>query len=172
MRELFRLWPTDKDLQGCDQLKKYAWVEGLDARLFVGRPVLVHRESYDGYHVLALHAAIAQRTVVEEQPQPNTRPPFRLTYSWTWAVGASSGGPTAIRPLIEKAGKQDVDRPSSVIEAAWPCRCSASTLLSQTLHGPSMPSAPNACEAMANRAPSRSSCHQASSQPERTVSSR
>lgn len=87
IREVLRLWPTESDHQGCDTLKKCAWVEGLDSRLFVGKNVLVARVPYDVGHELLLHAAIAKRHT--EDPPQEGNPPYRLTTSWQWSSPAA-----------------------------------------------------------------------------------
>mmetsp|Transcript_82165 Transcript_82165/g.255131 ORF Transcript_82165/g.255131 Transcript_82165/m.255131 type:complete len:413 (+) Transcript_82165:66-1304(+) len=85
IREVLRLWPCENDAQG-EQLKKCAWIEGLDPRLFVGRTVLVHRVPYDGSHALALHATISKRH--SDEPPQEGAPPYRLTTAWAWAAAA------------------------------------------------------------------------------------
>jgi hypothetical protein len=83
IREVLRLWPTEVDAQGTDQLKKCAWIEGLDSDLIVGRRVLVVRVPYDDYHSFALHATIAKRHQDALLSQ-ETNPPYRLTTTWQW----------------------------------------------------------------------------------------
>lgn len=83
IREVLRLWPSETDAQGCMQLKKCAWVEGLDPKLFTGKRALVHRVQYDVDHALALNATIAMRH--QEEPPKEGDPPYRLTTSWHWA---------------------------------------------------------------------------------------
>jgi len=84
VKEVLRLWPSESDPQGGERLKKCAWVEGLDPRLFVGRSVLVHRIHYDASHALALHANISKRH--QDEPAQETNPPYRLTTSWHWVA--------------------------------------------------------------------------------------
>lgn len=84
MREVLRLWPCEPDPHGLEQLKPCAWVEGLDAKLFVGRSVLVYRARYDEDHALVLHAAIARRHA--EGASLASGPPYRLTAAWRWAA--------------------------------------------------------------------------------------
>lgn len=96
IREVLRLWPSEADPHGCGQLKKCAWVEGLDPRLFVGRNVLVIRVSYDETHALVLHANIAKRHT-EDAPQ-QTNPPYRLTTTWSWAAGRPAPPPAPALP--------------------------------------------------------------------------
>eukprot|EP00418_Pyrodinium_bahamense_P082744 CAMPEP_0179074654 /NCGR_PEP_ID=MMETSP0796-20121207/33195_1 /TAXON_ID=73915 /ORGANISM="Pyrodinium bahamense, Strain pbaha01" /LENGTH=434 /DNA_ID=CAMNT_0020771879 /DNA_START=62 /DNA_END=1366 /DNA_ORIENTATION=+ len=88
IKEVLRLWPSESDAQG-EQLKKCAWVEGLDPRLFVGRTVLVHRIPYDGSHALQLHATISRRHT--EEPPQESNPPYRLTTSWHWSAAGPGG---------------------------------------------------------------------------------
>lgn len=83
IREVLRLWPSETDHQGCEQLKKCAWVEGLDPKLFTGKKALVHRVQYDPDHALTLNATIAMRH--QEEPPKEGDPPYRLTTSWHWA---------------------------------------------------------------------------------------
>lgn len=87
IREVLRLWPSEIDAQGCEQLKKCAWVEGLDPKLFTGKRALVHRVQYDADHALALNATIAIRH--QEEPPREGDPPYRLTTSWQWASQAT-----------------------------------------------------------------------------------
>jgi len=94
IREVLRLWPTEPDPHGGEQLKKCAWVEGLDPRLFVGRTVVVCRVPYDVTHGMTLHAVIAKRHADEGQPT-DSNPPFRLTSSWQWASGVSGDAANA-----------------------------------------------------------------------------
>merc|ERR1740121_915740 len=95
IREVLRLWPTEPDPHGGEQLKKCAWVEGLDPRLFVGRTVVVCRVPYDVTHGLTLHAVIAKRHAEEGTPS-DSNPPYRLTTSWQWASSAATA--TAVAP--------------------------------------------------------------------------
>jgi len=95
IREVLRLWPSEVDHHCGEQLKKCAWVEGLDARLFVGRTVPVHRVWYDSSHALALHAVIARRHT-EEAPQ-ESNPPYRLTTTWNWSAHGSGSSTDACR---------------------------------------------------------------------------
>eukprot|EP00448_Togula_jolla_P012438 CAMPEP_0170604680 /NCGR_PEP_ID=MMETSP0224-20130122/19555_1 /TAXON_ID=285029 /ORGANISM="Togula jolla, Strain CCCM 725" /LENGTH=432 /DNA_ID=CAMNT_0010929605 /DNA_START=30 /DNA_END=1325 /DNA_ORIENTATION=+ len=88
IREVLRLWPSETDAQGIQQLKKCAWVEGLDARLFVGRTVVAHRIPYDAIHTIVLHAHISKRHVDEEEVAKEGSPPYRLTTSWQWTAAA------------------------------------------------------------------------------------
>jgi len=83
IREVLRLWPTETDAQGFDQLKKVAWVEGLDHKLFTGRTVPVTRVQYDDMHFIALSALIAKRHNEDAAPQENS-PPYKLTTTWQW----------------------------------------------------------------------------------------
>lgn len=96
IKEVLRLWPSETDNQGVEQLKKCAWVEGLDPRLFVGRLVLVHRVRYDASHSLGLHAQISKRHSEESGP-PESNPPYRLATTWQWAApsGEAAAGATA-----------------------------------------------------------------------------
>lgn len=88
IREVLRLWPSEIDAQGCEQLKKCAWVEGLDPKLFTGKRVVVHRVQYDADHALALNATIAMRHQEDTMPKEGD-PPYRLTTSWHWASPAA-----------------------------------------------------------------------------------
>eukprot|EP00427_Karlodinium_veneficum_P068043 CAMPEP_0169315598 /NCGR_PEP_ID=MMETSP1017-20121227/5724_1 /TAXON_ID=342587 /ORGANISM="Karlodinium micrum, Strain CCMP2283" /LENGTH=362 /DNA_ID=CAMNT_0009409589 /DNA_START=151 /DNA_END=1236 /DNA_ORIENTATION=- len=92
IREVLRLWPTEVDPAGSEQLKKCAWVEGLDPKLFTGKRVLVHRVHFDAEHALALNATIAMRH--QEEPPREGDPPYRLTTTWHWASHASIAGAT------------------------------------------------------------------------------
>jgi len=94
IREVLRLWPTEMDAQGSEQLKKCAWVEGLDPKLFTGKRVLVHRVQYDSDHALALNATTAMRH--QEEPPKEGDPPYRLTTSWHWASQATVAGSTGV----------------------------------------------------------------------------
>mmetsp|Transcript_91730 Transcript_91730/g.268495 ORF Transcript_91730/g.268495 Transcript_91730/m.268495 type:complete len:452 (+) Transcript_91730:82-1437(+) len=108
VREVLRLWPSENDAQG-EQLKKCAWVEGLDPRLFVGRNVLVHRIPYDGSHALTLHATISKRHT--DEPPQESNPPYRLTTAWSWAAvtPSSSTAPgsavSCANPASSSAGR-------------------------------------------------------------------
>merc|ERR1719389_684042 len=88
------------DAQGCEQLKKCAWVEGLDPKLFTGKRVLVHRVPYDSHHALALHATISMRH--QEEPPKEGDPPYRLTTTWNWSSQSST---TASAEGSQQAGK-------------------------------------------------------------------
>merc|ERR1719326_526313 len=90
IREVLRLWPTEMDAQGCEQLKKCAWVEGLDPKLFTGKRALVHRVQYDPDHALTLNATIAMRH--QEEPPKDGDPPYRLTTTWHWASQTTVAG--------------------------------------------------------------------------------
>jgi len=90
IREVLRLWPTEVDAQGVEQLKKCAWIEGLDSKLIVGRTVLVVRVPFDDDHSFALHATIAKRHQDESLPQEKN-PPYRLTATWQWLFMEACG---------------------------------------------------------------------------------
>jgi hypothetical protein len=98
IREVLRLWPSQVDAQGVEELKKCAWIEGLDSKLIVGRAVLVVRVPFDDYHNFALHATIAKRHQNESLPQENN-PPYRLTTTWQWAPADVAGNNTGVAEL-------------------------------------------------------------------------
>lgn len=113
IREVLRLWPTEPDPHGGEQLKKCAWVEGLDHRLFVGRTVLVCRIPFDGQHALQLHAAIAKRHSEDAGPA-DSNPPYRLTATWQWAAhNASAGRPVDARPSSAASLTSEMTRPGT-----------------------------------------------------------
>mmetsp|Transcript_135762 Transcript_135762/g.434327 ORF Transcript_135762/g.434327 Transcript_135762/m.434327 type:complete len:476 (+) Transcript_135762:770-2197(+) len=91
IREVLRLWPTEPDPHGGEQLKKCAWVEGLDSRLFVGRQVVICKVPFDGSHSLTLQALIAKRHS-EESSAGDSNPPYRLTATWHWTTPPSTNG--------------------------------------------------------------------------------
>eukprot|EP00927_Polykrikos_kofoidii_P061696 TRINITY_DN56531_c0_g1_i1.p1 TRINITY_DN56531_c0_g1~~TRINITY_DN56531_c0_g1_i1.p1 ORF type:complete len:416 (+),score=61.44 TRINITY_DN56531_c0_g1_i1:62-1309(+) len=105
IREVLKLWPTEIDPQGYEQLKKCAWVEGLDSKLFCGRNVNIHRVPFDDCHTLLLKAAIAKRHV--EQDEKGNSPPYRLTTTWQWVM------PQPLLCLSPEAPQQAA-RPSSL----------------------------------------------------------
>lgn len=96
VREVLRLWPCETDSAGFEQVKKCAWVEGLDPQLFVGKPVTVRYLHYDAGHSLALHATINKRH--QEDPTKENNPPYRLTTTWHWAT-APQGGPSSSKSV-------------------------------------------------------------------------
>lgn len=104
VREVLKLWPTEVDAQGCQQLKKCAWVEGLDPKLFTGKRVLVHRRHWNPEHVFQLYCTIAQRH--QEEPPKETDPPYRLTTTWHWSAQAGAGAQASGAP--EKAPQEPV----------------------------------------------------------------
>lgn len=89
IKEVLRLWPSEQDAHGTMQLKKCAWVEGLDPQLFTGKRAVVHRVQFDRDHSLVLNATIAMRH--QEEPPTEGDPPYRLTTSWVWASQSSMG---------------------------------------------------------------------------------
>jgi len=100
IREVLRLWPSEIDAQGFEQLKKCAWVEGLDPRLFTGKRVVVNRVYHDANHALTLFATIAMRH--QEEPPKEGDPPYRLTTSWHWAAqGAGMSTTVAVKEAQE-----------------------------------------------------------------------
>jgi len=103
IREVLRLWPSETDAQGDLQLKKCAWVEGLDSRLFVGRTVLVVKVPFDASHGLTLHALIAKRHQEDTAPSEKD-PPYRLTTTWQWSPAVEP--PSGATP--------DISRPTTV----------------------------------------------------------
>lgn len=103
IREVLRLWPTEPDPHGGEQLKKCAWVEGLDARLFVGRTVLICRIPYDEAHSLSLTAVIAKRHADENSQQDSSGPSYRLTTSWQWPGGVVPSCADESRPGTSKS---------------------------------------------------------------------
>jgi len=119
IREVLRLWPSEMDAQGCEQLKKCAWVEGLDPKLFTGKRVLVHRVPYDSHHALALHATIAMRH--QEEPPKEGDPPYRLTTTWHWASQSTmvpSTEPAACAALKSDSAPQPAEAMPSVMKIA------------------------------------------------------
>jgi hypothetical protein len=109
IREVLRLWPTESDPQGGHNLKKCAWVEGLDPNLFIGRTVPVDRVPYDADHALALHTSIARRHV--EEPTTEKSPPYRLTTSWNWTSAAATAGSTKV--LSARSAPRQLQEPVS-----------------------------------------------------------
>lgn len=83
IREVLRLWPSETDIHGNAQLKRCAWVEGLDPEYFVGKTVTLARVSYDADHAMVLKATIGRRHI--EEPAKEEEPPYRLTLSWQWS---------------------------------------------------------------------------------------
>lgn len=86
IREVLRLWPSETDIHGNDQLKRCAWVEGLDPAYFVGKTVTLARVAYDADHAMVLRATIGRRHI--EEPAKEGEPPYRLTLSWQWSTSA------------------------------------------------------------------------------------
>lgn len=84
IREVLRLWPSEADSHGYQQLKKCAWVEGLEPQFFIGRTVTVSRVLYGTAHAMVLRASIGKRHL--EEPEKEGEPPYRLTTSWQWAA--------------------------------------------------------------------------------------
>lgn len=82
IREVLRLWPSEMDIHQRQQLKKCAWIEGLEPEMFVGRKVLVACVSYDASHAMALGAIISKRH--QEEPAQEGDPPYKLTSTWQW----------------------------------------------------------------------------------------
>eukprot|EP00405_Crypthecodinium_cohnii_P034535 CAMPEP_0206529258 /NCGR_PEP_ID=MMETSP0325_2-20121206/2491_1 /ASSEMBLY_ACC=CAM_ASM_000347 /TAXON_ID=2866 /ORGANISM="Crypthecodinium cohnii, Strain Seligo" /LENGTH=485 /DNA_ID=CAMNT_0054025133 /DNA_START=128 /DNA_END=1582 /DNA_ORIENTATION=- len=82
IKEVLRLWPTESDHQGGEQLKKCAWVEGLDSRLFVAKPVVICKVPFDGSHTLILQAVVSKRHAEDTATDGN--PPYRLATTWSW----------------------------------------------------------------------------------------
>jgi len=116
IREVLRLWPSEMDAQGCEQLKKCAWVEGLDPKLFTGKRALVHRVQYDLDHTLALHATIAMRH--QDEPPKEGDPPYRLTTTWHWASQSTLAQSTLaaagdVRGTSQQPSKEDSRSASS-----------------------------------------------------------
>eukprot|EP00931_Biecheleriopsis_adriatica_P004672 TRINITY_DN106306_c0_g1_i1.p1 TRINITY_DN106306_c0_g1~~TRINITY_DN106306_c0_g1_i1.p1 ORF type:complete len:561 (-),score=107.18 TRINITY_DN106306_c0_g1_i1:93-1610(-) len=129
IREVLRLWPAETDHQGFEQAKKCAWVEGLDANLFTGRTVLVHRVLYDSSHTLELTASIARRQVDELEKEKS--PPYRLTTSWRWmreprqnAAASSASAPSDLRTPSRPSTAQNILSPSPATSVATPASAS------------------------------------------------
>lgn len=115
IREVLRLWPSEMDPHGFEQLKKCAWVEGLDPRLFTGKRVLVNRVHHDVNHALTLHATIAMRH--QEEPPKEGDPPYRLTTSWHWAADPGvMPMPIEAEPQPSPPRSQEPPQPTQVQE--------------------------------------------------------
>ncbi|CAK0873141.1 unnamed protein product, partial [Prorocentrum cordatum] len=122
MREVLRLWPCEPDPHGSEQLKPCAWVEGLDAKLFVGRSVLVCRAWYDEDHALALHAAIARRHAQGASQEGG--PPYRLTAAWRWTAGRTAAAEQAApaEAVEERGQRAAADQAAPAAAAEEPLR--------------------------------------------------
>mmetsp|Transcript_47379 Transcript_47379/g.112682 ORF Transcript_47379/g.112682 Transcript_47379/m.112682 type:complete len:416 (+) Transcript_47379:71-1318(+) len=121
IREVLRLWPSDVDMHQQEQLKKCAWVEGLDPQLFVGKTVLIDRVAYDDEHYFALYATIAKRHA-EEPPQEGD-PPYRLSTSWQWTSaghGTKTKLPSDIDVLNSSIATSDVEEISPAARVPEP----------------------------------------------------
>lgn len=101
LREVLKHWPCEVDAQGEQQLKKCAWIEGVDASLFVGPSVPVKTVLYDESHKFVLHASVAKRH--QENDASKDSPPFCLTTAWRWAAGKRAVPVAEALPALAKA---------------------------------------------------------------------
>lgn len=119
IKEVLKLWPCEPDPKGGEQLKNNAWIEGLDAELFVGRTVIVDRVKYDDLHCLVLQATISQRQVA--QAQKDKQPPYRLITQWLWTAPKGITGAKSSKaendPSVDKV---NLEVPHSSQENCFP----------------------------------------------------
>eukprot|EP00929_Paragymnodinium_shiwhaense_P060515 TRINITY_DN30216_c0_g1_i2.p1 TRINITY_DN30216_c0_g1~~TRINITY_DN30216_c0_g1_i2.p1 ORF type:complete len:639 (-),score=158.71 TRINITY_DN30216_c0_g1_i2:603-2519(-) len=92
IKEVLKLWPTEIGcavVHGRPQLKKKAWIAGLDASYFAGKRITVKNMPYDDLHSYVLRATVTLWRPQDQAEDPD--PPFVLTTDWKWARSQRPG---------------------------------------------------------------------------------